>query len=92
MMLHYSRWSPRDRVPDVEEHVRAHLSSVADANDNPTTHAERVRIQHKNKDDGVQIIGELDAEPDAPYLRPGFDPEQDLATNPLTVPSIEEQQ
>jgi hypothetical protein len=92
MALRYSRWSPHDRALDVEEHVRAHLSSVADANDNPATYADQVRISRENEDDGVLVIGELDAELDARYLSPDFDPEQDVAANPLTVEPIEEQQ
>ncbi len=91
MTLPYCRWSPHDMALEVELHVRAHLSSVADANDDPTTYADRVRISRENKDDGVEITGELDVEPNAPYLRPGFDPEQDLVANPLTVESIQEQ-
>jgi hypothetical protein len=82
--MRYSRWSPNDVVPDVEAHVRAHLSSVADPNDSPTAHADQVRISHADVDDGVLVIGDLDAEPDAPYLRAGFTPEDDIAANPLT--------
>jgi hypothetical protein len=97
--LQYSRWLPRDMVPDavpeVEAHVREHLAAVADPNDEPTR-ADEVVISHEDADDelgndGVLVVGELDAEPDAPYLRPGFTPEQDIAANPLTVESIEEQ-
>lgn len=88
MTLLYSRWSPPDRVPDVEAHVRAHLSSVAAADDSPATHADAVRIARADADDGVLVTGELDAEPDAPYLRPGFTAEEDVAANPLPVESI----
>lgn len=84
MTLRYSRWSPPDRVPDVESHVRAHLSSVADAGDDPDAHAADVRITREDADNGVLVVGELDAEPDAPYLRPGFTPEADIAANPLS--------
>lgn len=63
------------------EHVRAHLSSVADADDDPETNADDVRIEVVDHVDGdlalVSVIGELDAEPNAPYLRPGFDPDAD---------------
>lgn len=82
--MRYSRWSPSEVVPDVEAHVRAHLSSVADPNDSPTAYAGQVRINHEDVDDGVLVIGDLDAEPDAPYLRAGFTPEDDIAANPLT--------
>ncbi|HEX6354183.1 hypothetical protein [Actinophytocola sp.] len=82
--MRYSRWSPSEVVPAVEAHVRAHLSSVADPNDSPTTHADQVRISYEDVNDGVLVIGDLDAEPDAPYLRRGFTPEDDVAANPLT--------
>lgn len=77
MTLRYSRWSPRDVVPDMEAHVRAHLSAVADADDDPTTRAGEVRISREDSGPGVRVTGELDAEPDAPYLRPGYDPERE---------------
>jgi len=86
--LYYSRVSPRDAVPDVEAHVRAHLSAVADGNDSPTSRAGEVRLRHDDHTEGVLVTGELDAEPDAPYLRPGFTPEQDVEANPLTVEPI----
>jgi len=90
--LTYSRWSPPDVVPEVEAHVRAFLSGATDPNDDETIRADEVRIHHENiTDEGVLVVGELDAEPDAPYLRPGFTPEQDIEANPLTVESIEEQ-
>lgn len=60
-----------------EEHVRAHLAAVADADDDPATRAADVgvwTIEHPERPDLLRIVGELDAEPDAPYLRPGFDP------------------
>lgn len=89
MTLRYSWWSPSDRVPDVESHVRAHLSSVADPGDDPAVHADEVRISRTDEDGGLRLTGELDAEPDAPYLRADFTPEADIAANPLTVESIE---
>lgn len=58
-------------------HVVAHLAAVADADDNPATHADQVRVwveRHPEHADLLRIVGELDAEPDAPYLRNGFDP------------------
>lgn len=59
-------------------HVRAHLSSVADGNDDPHVYADEVEVQvaaHVDGDTGlVSVIGELDREPDAPYLRAGYDP------------------
>jgi len=38
----------------------------------------------------VLITGTLDREPIAAYLRDDFDPEADVAANPLSVPSIED--
>jgi hypothetical protein len=90
MTLRYSRWSPPERVPDVESHVRAHLSAVADPADDPDTRADEVRVTRTDDADGVLVTGELDADADAPYLRPGFTPEADIAANPLTVEPIGE--
>lgn len=72
-------------------HVRAHLSAVADGSDSPTSRAGEVRLRHDDDDDGVLVTGELDAEADAPYLHPGFTPEQDIEANPLTVEPIGDQ-
>jgi len=74
---------------DVESHVRAHLSSVADPDDDPATHADEVRVRRADDGDGLLLTGELDAKADAPYLRADFTPEADVAANPLTVESIE---
>lgn len=82
MTLRYSWWSPPERVADVEAHVRAHLSSVADPGDDPDTHAAAVRVTTEDERDGVLVRGELDAEANAPYLRPDFTPEADIAANP----------
>lgn len=63
------------------EHVREHLAMVADYDDDPTTHADSVIVEIVPHVDGdpemYSIIGTLDAEPDAPYLRVGFDPAAD---------------
>ena len=58
-------------------HVVAHLSAVADADDDPETNSDDVRIwteRHPDDPGLLRIVGELDAAPDAPYLRPDFDP------------------
>lgn len=58
-------------------HVILHLASIADYDDDPSTHAEDVRIEvvpHPEFVGFVRIIGTLDAEPDAPYLRPDYEP------------------
>lgn len=89
-MLRYSRWSPPEAVDEVEAHVRAHLSSVAHPDDNPADFAELVEITRQEQDGGVLIIGQLDADPIAPYLLQGFHPEDDVLANPLTVDPIEQ--
>lgn len=56
-------------------HVRAQLSAVADADDNPDAYADDVEVRHESlADGGLRIVGTLDAEPVAPYLRADHDP------------------
>ena len=90
--MRYTRDLPDDVEQDVLEetiaHVRAHLCGAASADDDPETNADDVRVRTEHRDGRVGVIGELDAEPDAPYLKPDFDPEQDVRDNPLTVRSI----
>ena len=89
--MRYSRVTPFDQVPAVTDHIRAHLSAVATPDDNPTTLAGDVFIDLRDQHDGqVLVVGELNAPPDAPYLMPGFYPDQEAAANPLTVPSVED--
>jgi hypothetical protein len=63
------------------DHVRAHLSSIADVDDDPHTRSNDVHVAVYSHIDGdsslVSIIGTLDAEPQAPYLRSDFDPYTD---------------
>lgn len=73
-----------------EAHIRRHISSVADPGDHPAARAADVSIVERHQDNGVLLVGSLDAEPQADYLRPDFDPERDVADNPLSVPSIQE--
>lgn len=74
----YTRDLPQDATQDqvdaTIEHVRDHLASIADADDDPTTHAEDVTVRTEHRDGRIWVIGELDAEPDAPYLKADFDP------------------
>ncbi|WHT21030.1 hypothetical protein N8J89_08165 [Crossiella sp. CA-258035] len=80
--MRYSRFVPAnaaEALPATAEHVRAHLSSVADADDDPTAHADDVRILVKPAPGGWLVVGALDAEPNAPYLQPGFDPYDDVS-------------
>jgi hypothetical protein len=90
-MLTYSRWAPADAVPETIDHVRAHLSSVATPDDDPTRYADEVDVTLAKDGDGILISGQLDREPVADYLRPDFDPEAEAAANPLSVPSIEDE-
>lgn len=90
MALTYSRWSPVEKAGDVAAHVRAHLSSVASGDDDPDLFADQVDVTAVGDGDGVRVTGTLERDPVADYLRSDFDPEQDVAANPLTVPSIEE--
>jgi hypothetical protein len=80
-----------DSVSLTEEHVRAHLSSIASPDDDENLYAREVRITYQVEENGIRVHGELDREPDAPYLRDDFDPEQDVTDNPLSVPSIAEE-
>jgi hypothetical protein len=79
-------------IQAVVDHVRAELSAMADADDDPDTNASDVQIRVHALDAGaldgttgqvyedacVLVIGELDMEPDAPYLKPGYDPYADV--------------
>jgi hypothetical protein len=69
-----SNTAPQESVGVTVDHVRAHLSSVADADDDPTTRAEDVEVHIEPAAGGVLVVGHLDAEPEAAYLKLGFDP------------------
>lgn len=88
MPLTYSRWSPVETAGEVAMHVRAHLSSVASPVDDPDTYAGEVDITTVVAGEGVRVTGTLDREPVADYLRDDFDPDTDIAANPLSVPTI----
>lgn len=76
--MEYTRDLPedatQDQVDSTIEHVRDHLASIADSDDDPTTHAEDVRVRTENREGRIWVIGYLDAEPDAPYLKPDYNP------------------
>lgn len=72
---------PADLAPSYlaaeKEHVRAYLAAVADEDDDPATRAADVMVfveAHPDDIKLVRIVGSLDAEPNAPYLQPGYDP------------------
>lgn len=73
----YARELPPDADDDLiartEAHVRAELSARADADDDPETNADDVEVTVERLADKVRVVGTLDAEPNAPYLQPGFD-------------------
>jgi hypothetical protein len=97
-MVDYYQFVPEDLSDETLQltiqHVREHLSAVADEDDDPNTHAENVVITTEpyiRESDGVRgtiVRGKLDADPVAPYLRPDFKPEDDIIANPLSVRSI----
>lgn len=81
-------------LEEAKQDVRAHLSAVVDPDDDEERHADRVRVWVDDWHDedagdllGVKVNGEIDADPDAPYLREDFDPEDEAEANPLSVPS-----
>lgn len=80
-MLVYERFVPRGEselaMINTVDHVRAHLSSIADADDDPETNIDDVTIEYVESDAGTMVVGSLDMEPDAPYLKPDFDPSTD---------------
>lgn len=79
-MLVYTRDVPRDDF-DAQSaevgHIVAHLSAVASADDDPETSADDVVIRvanHPDNPDLVRIVGTLNAEADAPYLKDDYEP------------------
>ena len=79
--MEYSRDAPanagEDAIEQTRQHVRDHLASVADADDDPATLAGRVWIATTAVDNRtIRFTGTLDAEPDAPYLKAEYDPDE----------------
>lgn len=80
MPIEYQRDLPADSPVEVieaeEQHVREHIAAIADPDDEPRRAAEVAVWQAKHPTDPglLRIEGFLDAEPDAPYLKPDFDP------------------
>ena len=79
--MEYERFVAREAVESgleaTIEHVKAHLSSIADEDDDPDTYGEQVRVRVDDVEGGVMVTGYLDAEPVAPYLMPDYRPEDD---------------
>lgn len=76
-MIPYARELPPDAstelIASTEEHVRAEMSARAAGDDDPETNADDVEVNVERLADKIRVVGTLDAEPDAPYLQPGFD-------------------
>lgn len=75
-MLLYSRFVDKNALKEfpnalelTEAHVRAHLSAIADADDDPETNADDVVVSVVELVDGFYVHGSLNAEPQADYLR-----------------------
>lgn len=79
----YSRYVPRDcddyerAMVDTVDHIRGHLSSCCDPDDDPENLMNDVTVSYFEDDAGTLITGSLNAEPTAPYLRADFDPNAD---------------
>lgn len=86
--MEYTRDLPEDATQDQVDgtlkHVRDHLASIADSDDDPTTRSEDVEVRVERVDGKIRITGYLDAEPDAPYLKEGYDPYEDVESELLT--------
>ena len=85
-MLQYSRFVPRESGVDYDfdralidtvDHVRGHLSSCCDPGDDPENLMNDVEIAYSEDDAGCLVTGSIDQEPDAPYLRSGYDSSRD---------------
>lgn len=70
-------------------HVRAHLSACVDSDDDPDARGDDVKIEMLAHVDGnpnlVSIIGEIDGEPEAPYLRKDYTPDDDGSDLPSAL-------
>lgn len=90
MSITHVRWVPDGAgsraVERTEAHVRAHLSSVADPQDDPRRYAGQVRVEHEAGDGGRTIRGVLDRDPDAPYLFADFDLDADAGRYAFVAP------
>lgn len=93
-MIRYRRDAPaadQSSIDATVAHVRAHLSAVADADDDPRTHADNVVITiepHSDDPELLSVTGVLDAEPDAPYLRSDFDPYRNVDSGTLRAAGL----
>jgi hypothetical protein len=95
--VRYRRDVPRDDtdINSVVEHVRIHLAGAVSHNDDPSDRLSDVTVEVLDHLDGdvsqLSVIGEIDGEPDAPYLYPDFDPSADhpeIAFVPFEQPHL----
>lgn len=82
-MILYRRDVPTDDRAAFDatvKHIRAHLSAIADPDDDPRRFARQVRISvtaHSDDPSVIAVVGELDEAPRAAYLSGDYDPELD---------------
>lgn len=83
--------SPAVLLSGTKGQVRKHLSSVASATDDEFEFPHDAEVWLETQDNGdVLVLGKLlDHEPNAPYLKEGWTPEQDIEADPLPVASID---
>lgn len=83
--MRYRQDVPRGAdLTQVARDIVAHLAAAADPNDDPHGDAREDVVvnvyEHIDGDpDMVTVIGEISAQPDAPYLRTDYDPAADHA-------------
>jgi hypothetical protein len=83
MAILYRRDVPTDdraAFAATSDHIRAHLSAIADPDDDPRRFARQVQISvtaHSGDPSMISVTGELDATPRATYLADDYDPELD---------------
>lgn len=65
---------------EVARHIVEHLAGAVAPNDDPAHGRHEVRVEvrpHADDPDMLTVTGEIDGEPDAPYLHTDFDPATD---------------
>jgi hypothetical protein len=87
--------APGTDIPEIARHIVEHLAGAVDPHDNPQHGRHEVRVTVNPHEDLhtnlTTIVGEIDGEPDAPYLRPGFNPAADhpeIAFTPYEEPAL----
>lgn len=89
--MRYRRDVPRsdqDAIDAETEHVRAHLSACCNPDDDEHALADQVTVTVTDHVDGdpdlVSVIGDIAAEPAAPYLRDDYEPDAEPAAVEFT--------